>query len=119
MSAPKIGLVLSPVDYDAWNRGYMPPSEHILIDALAYRGARVVMSQSTQNAEVWLVVKGQMTPFPRDALRAVHRAIADMIEVLDEYLPATGQEPAPASAAESTAAPSPPTGPDQPKEGGG
>lgn len=31
------------VDYDAWKRGYMPPSEHVLIDQLAYRGARVVM----------------------------------------------------------------------------
>lgn len=46
------------VDYDAWKRGYTPPSEHILIDQLAYRGARVIMSSDwgAQGA-VWVVVR--------------------------------------------------------------
>jgi hypothetical protein len=36
------GPVPSVVDYDAWRKGYMPPSEHILIDKLAYRGDVIV-----------------------------------------------------------------------------
>jgi hypothetical protein len=39
----------TPVDYDAWNRGYMPPSEHVLIDKLAYRG--VLEGPSLTNKE--------------------------------------------------------------------
>lgn len=52
--------VLSVVDYAAWEKGYMPPSEHILIDKLAYRGAKVILSFSVGNKgeQVWLVLEG-------------------------------------------------------------
>lgn len=51
MSAP----TLSVVDYEAWGKGYLPPCEHILIDALSYRGARVVASSSTKDEGWWIV----------------------------------------------------------------
>jgi hypothetical protein len=55
----KTGPVLSVVDYDAWNKGYMPPSEHILIDKLAYRGARVNLSTPiSRDHQLWVVVEG-------------------------------------------------------------
>lgn len=51
--------VLSVVDYVAWEKGYMPPSEHILIDKLSYRGAKVIMSFSVSRKEqVWIVLEG-------------------------------------------------------------
>jgi len=47
------------VDYDAWNRGYMPPSEHVLIDKLAYRGARVQLSTPiSREHQIWVVIEG-------------------------------------------------------------
>ena len=51
--------VLSVVDYAAWERGYMPPSEHCLIDALAYRGAKVVTSSTWREGGFWFVVQGK------------------------------------------------------------
>lgn len=37
----------------------MPPSEHVLIDKLSYRGAKVVMSFSVGSKEqVWIVFEG-------------------------------------------------------------
>ncbi len=53
--------VLSPVEYGPWTRGYMPPSEHILIDELTYRGARVSMmcgGITPASPSWWLVTKG-------------------------------------------------------------
>ncbi len=51
--------VLTVVDYEAWEKGYMPPSEHVLIDKLAYRGARVVMSNWLGgDAQMWVVLEG-------------------------------------------------------------
>jgi hypothetical protein len=48
------------VDYDAWRRGYMPPSEHVLIDKLAFRGAKVIYSTPTsKKGQIWIVVEGQ------------------------------------------------------------
>jgi hypothetical protein len=66
--------VLSVVDYDAWNRGYMPPTEHVLIDQLSYRGARVVtMSDWGEQGAWWLVCRG---PKPASAiLRSVFWAL--------------------------------------------
>lgn len=47
------------VDYEAWNRGYMPPSEHVLIDKLAYRGARVQLSTAVgREHQIWIVIEG-------------------------------------------------------------
>ena len=45
------------VDYDAWKRGYMPPSEHLLIDQLAYRGARVNSMSDYGEYAFWIVVR--------------------------------------------------------------
>ena len=51
--------ILTVVDYDAWDKGYMPPSEHILIDKLAYRGARVALSTWLGgDAQLWVVIEG-------------------------------------------------------------
>jgi hypothetical protein len=47
------------VDYEAWNRGYMPPSEHVLIDKLSYRGARVQLSTPvSREHQIWVVIEG-------------------------------------------------------------
>jgi hypothetical protein len=47
------------VDYEAWNRGYMPPSEHVLIDKLSYRGARVHLSTPiSREHQIWIVIDG-------------------------------------------------------------
>lgn len=61
------------VDYDAWNKGYMPPSEHILIDKLAYRGARVILSTAlSREHQMWFVVEGPpMTNRQRKMLRSI------------------------------------------------
>ena len=94
----KIGRFLSPVDYEAWEKGYMPPSEHVLIDALAYRGARVAMSTQANDFGVWLVVKGGTVP--KGARKVLMEAIHDTLEfmegevekVLSEELPAALSE---------------------------
>lgn len=53
--------VLSVVDYEAWGRGYMPPSEHVLIDKLAYRGARVQISTPiSREHQIWIVIEGPL-----------------------------------------------------------
>lgn len=39
-------MVNSVVDYNAARRGYMPPTEHILIDELSYRGMKVLFRTS-------------------------------------------------------------------------
>jgi hypothetical protein len=63
--------VLSPVDYEEWNKGYMPPSEHILIDQLSFRGARVVMSSDVGQSAWWVVVRGDMKRDPK-AMRQIY-----------------------------------------------
>ena len=63
--------VLSVVDYEAWGKGYMPPSEHILIDKLAYRGARVQLSTIVgREHQMWVVIEGPpLTNKQRKAMR--------------------------------------------------
>lgn len=63
--------VLSVVDYAAWGKGYMPPSEHVLIDQLAYRGARVaLMCDHADAGAFWVVVRGKnLTPAMRKHMR--------------------------------------------------
>lgn len=69
--------VLSVVDYDAWERGYMPPSEHVLIDQLAYRGARVKLASDWgEQGAIWIVVRGEVLWTP-----AVRKATREMIEL--------------------------------------
>lgn len=71
----------SVVDYRAWERGYMPPSEHILIDELSYRGAKVLMSSTSSERGYWLVTKG----YEKSAeLRKIARVLAAQIASLEE-----------------------------------
>jgi hypothetical protein len=70
----------SVVDYAAWERGYTPPSEHILIDQLAYRGARVMMMSDFGDdlGAVWVVIRGKaLTP-------AMRRSMRHMLEVFTD-----------------------------------
>lgn len=79
----------SPVDYDAWSRGYMPPSEHVLIDALHLRGAKVEMSCNVGREEkVWIVYQGK--GFGRKARRHLMRMMQELDAVMDDE-----DEPAP------------------------
>lgn len=71
----------SVVDYDAWKRGYMPPSEHVLIDELSYRGAKVVSSSNGSKGGWWLVVRGDVD---RKTLVNVSKHLHMMIEWMDE-----------------------------------
>lgn len=63
-------MAQSVVDYEAWKRGYMPPSEHVLIDQLAYRGARVVLgSDWGDGGAFWVVTRNlKLTPKIRKAM---------------------------------------------------
>lgn len=55
MGAP----VASVVDYAAWEKGYMPPSEHRLIHALSHEGAKVrASSEVVRGSGWWIVTKG-------------------------------------------------------------
>lgn len=76
-------LVVSIVDYAAWRKGYLPPSEHVLIHELSYEGARVVMSSSGRVGGWWLVVRGG-TLNRRQAISA-RRALEDYVS--DEEAP--------------------------------
>lgn len=78
------------VDYDAWKRGYTPPSEHVLIDQLAYRGARVIMASDwgEDRPAIWLVMRGK-TPN-----RAIRNAIRKMLDLaMDDSEPGEPGEP--------------------------
>lgn len=76
----------SVVDYEAWQKGYTPPSEHVLIDQLAYRGARVVLSCDYGGTAYWLVLRGSNTrgKLMLSAMRAIEAAVETL-----------GDEPAP------------------------
>jgi hypothetical protein len=75
-------MVETVVDYKSWEKGYMPPSEHVLIDQLSYRGARVVMSSDFGDLAYWLVVRGEKLTGRK--LLAVKRAIEEAIDALGE-----------------------------------
>lgn len=69
----------SVVDYEAWRKGYQPPGEHVLIDALSYRGAEVVASSGPGGW--WLVMNGKTN---RKKLAAICKQIHLMMEFLEE-----------------------------------
>ena len=71
----------SVVDYDAWKRGCMPPSEHVLIDELSYRNAKVVSSSSGSKGGWWLVIKGDVD---RKKLAHISKNIHLMMEFLED-----------------------------------
>lgn len=92
----------SPVDYEAWRKGYMPPSEHVLIDALAHRGAKVISMAAVGDTAWWLVIQGKRPS--RKQLQAVQRALLDMMDDELEVLPsseAQNSSPSEASAGNS------------------
>ena len=68
------------VDYAAWKRGYTPPSEHVLIDQLAYRGARVVLASDWGEKSIafWVVMRGGRPS------AAVRKAMRNMMELVFE-----------------------------------
>ena len=86
MSEPR--YYASPVDYEAWRKGYMPPSEHVLIHELSAEGAKVIASSSLGGSSWWLVVKGKtLTPAQRKAIRY----LMENMDEDDETEPATSQ----------------------------
>ncbi|MEM9584772.1 MAG: hypothetical protein AAGA08_16800 [Pseudomonadota bacterium] len=60
----KSRFCLSPVDYEAWNKGYQPPNEHVLIHELMFEGAHVDSFSGFDGNMFWLVTKGK--PFRGD-----------------------------------------------------
>lgn len=81
----KVSPVMSPVDYDAWSRGYLPPTEHVLIDELQFRGARVMAASHSEKSGYWLVVKGSLS---RAARRKIIMFLTEQMEAaLDEDVP--------------------------------
>jgi hypothetical protein len=74
-------FVMSPVDYEAWGKGYMPPTNHVLIDQLMFRDARVVLSVDMgPNAPAyWLVVRGKPLKGKKGTLimQMIEDALAD------------------------------------------
>jgi len=82
--------VLSVVDYDAWEKGYMPPSEHVLIDKLSYRGARVVMSTWLGgDQQLWVVLEGD-----KPLTQKQRRLMLEMMKIwFDDDEPAQPEHP--------------------------
>ena len=74
--------VKSIVDYDAWRKGYVPPSEHVLIDELSYRGAKVVLASTGGACDFWLVIK-QDRPLSRKQRKAMLTLIEMGVDELD------------------------------------
>lgn len=72
----------SVVDYDAWRKGYNPPSEHILIDALSYRDAKVVLASQSPELSFWFVIQQDagMTRRKSKALLKMMKLVLDEIE---------------------------------------
>lgn len=60
----------------------MPPSEHVLIDELSYRGAKVVMSSTGGACDFWLVVK-QDRPMSKKQRQAMLTLLEMQIDELD------------------------------------
>ena len=85
--------VLSVVDYEAWNRGYMPPTEHALIDALSYRGAKVITASSWETGGFWFVVQGK--PLTKAQRTTVRKMMDLWYEVEDDEEPIPESDNAP------------------------
>ena len=73
--------VLSVVDYDAWNKGYQPPCEHVLVHELSHGGARVPCMSSLGDFTWWLVVQGNVT---NKRIKAISRMLHEQMEILEE-----------------------------------
>lgn len=71
-----MSAVQSVVDYDAWRKGYMPPSEHILIDQLSHRGAKVICASDHGDMAFWLVWRGDRPS------RKVRKLMMEMMNIV-------------------------------------
>jgi hypothetical protein len=79
--------VATVVDYEAWNRGYMPPSEHILIDQLSYRGAKVIMSTDLGDNAWWFVIRGKRPS--KENMRKIFDLLAEIdLDEIDDAVSA-------------------------------
>lgn len=86
------GPVLSVVDYAAWEKGYMPPAEHILIDKLAYRGARVISSNWLGgDNQMWIVLEGK--PLTNTQRKFMRDLVTLMYADEEEPAPAPSTKP--------------------------
>jgi|SRR6185312_4368343 len=74
--APPPRYYLSPVDYEAWRKGYTPPSTHVLIHELMFNDAKPIMSSDSGGAGAWwFVVRG---PFPsKEARLAIFKILCE------------------------------------------
>ena len=72
---------LSVVDYAAWEKGYMPPSEHVLVHMLSHEGAKVCCSTSGSGFSWWLVVKGDVD---RKKLAKIGKILHEQMCILDD-----------------------------------
>lgn len=71
--------ILTVVDYNSWDKGYMPPTEHVLIDALSHRGAKVILGSDHGAAGAfWLVVRGKRPS--RGRMRKIMELLLDDLE---------------------------------------
>jgi len=61
----------SPVDYEAWRNGYLPPSEHVLIHELSVGNVKVLASTQCDNWGWWLVVRGDMDQDDYEEIQAI------------------------------------------------
>lgn len=60
LADPSVVLSISPVNYKAWQEGYLPPSEHVLIHSLIYDGAKVLTSLRYEKFCFWVVTRGNI-----------------------------------------------------------
>lgn len=103
----------SPVDYEAWRNGYMPPTEHVLIHKLSVGEVKVIaMSDYGKDAGGWwLVVKGgkRLTAAQRKAMRYLMETMEeieadeDMVASTVGAPPEPDEEPPPPDESQATA----------------
>jgi len=59
----------------------MPPSEHVLIDQLAYRGARVILASDMGDYAYWVVIRSNKP----------HGRMLPVMQALEHAINATGE----------------------------
>lgn len=83
--------VLSVVDYEAWRKGYLPPSEHILIDALSYREAKVLTGCDWGDFAFWIVVRGKRPR--REVMKKIHELLTIEADFFEPETPEQTEPP--------------------------
>lgn len=72
---------MSPVNYEAWQDGYQPPGDHVLIHNLMYEGAHVVSSLALDGFGFWVVVRGTLAGKKGEVFRKMLESqIEDIVE---------------------------------------